>query len=155
MKEKSPYSKDFDLNHPTANTEVLLNEIKEATNIYQYLKKNNNKHTRPSPGTYINTLLMEKGIKKTQLLYETGLSRSFVYAVINNEKTPSRNTLIKLIFAISCNLQEAYNLLNYAGYQPLYAKDLRDTILIFGLKQKMPLQKVNDILYDLNIEIIE
>jgi len=155
MRDKSPLSKDFQLDNPTKDTEFLLNQIKEATNIYSYLKKYNDQHTLPSLSIYIEQLLKEKSIKKTKLLYLTGLSRSFIYAVLKEEKTPSRHSLIKLIFAIECTLKEAYNLLNYAGYSPLYAKDLRDTILIFGLKQKMSLAEVNDILYDLNIEMIE
>jgi hypothetical protein len=155
MENKSPLSKDFNIQKPTKNTEILFQEIKEATNIYSYLKKNTDLHIKPSLASYIQQLLKDKEIKKTKLLYDTGLSKSFLYAVLKNEKMPSRNSLIKLIFGMHATLPESYNLLNYAGYQPLYAKDLRDTILIFGLKQKMSLPKVNDILFDLNIDIIE
>lgn len=155
MNDKSPLSKDFKIQLATKDTELLLQEIKEATNIYSYLQKNTDLQLKPTLAHYIQQLLKEKGIKKTKLLYDTGLSRSFLYAVLKNEKTPSRNSLIKVIFAMQATLTESYNLLNYAGYQPLYAKDLRDTILIFGLKQKMSLPRVNDILFDLNIEMIE
>lgn len=155
MKDKSQFSKDFNVLEPTKNTEILFQEIKEATNIYTYLENNSELHLKPSLSNYIQELLKAKQIKKSKLLYDTGLSRSFLYAVLKNEKTPSRNSLIKLIFGMHATLPESYKLLNYAGYQPLYAKDLRDTILIFGLKQKMSLPKVNDILFDLNIEIIE
>ena len=155
MRDKSPLSKDFKVNEPTKNTEILFQEIKEATNIYSFLKNNTDLHLKPTLASYIQQLLKEKDIKKSKLLYDTGLSRSFLYAVLKSEKTPSRNSLIKLIFGMNASLPESYNLLNYAGYQPLYAKDLRDTILIFGLKQKMSLPRVNDILYDLNIEIID
>lgn len=155
MTNRSSLSRDFNTQEPTKNTEILLQEIKEATNIYSYLKKNTDLHLKPSLASYIQELLKEKAIKKSKLLHETGLSRSFLYAVLKNEKTPSRNSLIKLLFGMNASLSESYKLLNYAGYQPLYAKDLRDTILIFGLKQKMSLAKVNDILFDLNIEMIE
>ncbi len=151
---RNSHSKDFNLKSPTKNTEILLNEIKEATNIYRYLEKNSGQFFRPSFSSYLLQLLGEKNIKKTKLMYLTGLSRSFLYSILKDEKTPSRETVIHVIFAVRASLEEAYNLLQYAGHQPLYAKDIRDSILIFGLQQKMSLTEVNDILFDINIEPI-
>jgi len=133
----------------------MLNEIKESTDIYKYLKRNTSHLDRPDFSSYLNQLFDIKNIKKTQFLFITGLTRSYVYAILKGEKKPSRDKLIIMIFGLSCNLEEAYNMLQYAGHQPLYARDLRDTVLLFGIKQKMPLYEVNDILYDLNLPIID
>ncbi len=154
MSYKSIFSKDFNLDNPTKDTELLFNEIKEATNIYAFLKENTVSYETPSFSTYFQQLLKDNEISKSQLLYMSCLSRSFIYAILKGDRIPSRDTTINLSFSIKATLEESYNLLKYSGHQPLYAKDLRDTIIIFGIKQKMSLDEVNDILYDLNIEII-
>jgi len=154
MGYKSSYSKDFNLKKPTKNTELLLNEIKEATNIYDFLKKNNQSFKSPEFSDYFNQLLLDKKISKSKLLYDSGLSRSYVYKLLSGTRMPSRDTVILLALTIKASLEESYRLLKYSGYQPLYAKDLRDTIVIYGLNQGLTHVDVDNILYDLNIETI-
>lgn len=154
MADKNVYSRDLDFRSPTKNTEILYNEIKEATNIYTFLQNNTDILGAKSFGNYLSELLESKEIRKTQLLYVTGLSRSFIYALLKDDRVPSRDTVINLGFSIGVTLEEMYNLLRYSGHTPLYAKNHRDAIMIFGLKQNMPLTKVNDILFDLNIPVI-
>ena len=98
MDYKSNFSKDLDTQNPTKNTEYLFNEIKEATNIYTFLKENNLSLTPPTFGEYLNLLLTTKNIKKTQLLYVSGLSRSFIYALLKGDRIPSRDSVINLSF---------------------------------------------------------
>ena len=82
MAYKNEYSRDLDLKTPTKNTEILYNEIKEATNIYTFLQNNTKSLGSVSFGNYLQELLESKGIRKSQLLYVTGLSRSFIYALL-------------------------------------------------------------------------
>ncbi len=154
MPYRNEFSKDLDQKNPTKNTEILFNEIKESTNIYTFLQENTNSFNKMSFGSYLTSLLEIKKIKKTSLLYITGLSKSFIYAILKGDRLPSRDTVINLGFCIEANLEEMHQLLKYSGHMPLYAKDHRDAIMIFGIKQKMSLTKVNDILYDLNIDMV-
>lgn len=140
---------------PIKDTEVLLKEIKEATNIYTFLKNNTTQMNSVPLPEILKLLLKQYSIKKSEFIYMTNLSRSYLYEVFSGKKVPSRDKLISMILAIGISVDEANKVLQSAGYTSLYAKDLRDAIILFGLQQKMPIHEVNDILYELNIELLE
>lgn len=56
---------------------------------------------------------------------------------------PSRDNLLKLCFGDQSTLDEANRLLTLAGYNKLYSKDQRDSLLIFCLNKKFTLLKAN------------
>lgn len=157
MKHKNSYDKgDATLQSSTIkNTEVLLKEIKEATNIYTFIE-NNTTQLKAVPLPEILQLLLSKyEVKKSEFIYKTNLSRSYLYEVFSGKKLPSRDKLISMIIAIGLTVDEANKVLQAGSYTALYPKDLRDAIILFGIQQKMPIHKVNDILYELNIELLE
>lgn len=139
----------------TKDTEILLQEIKEATNIYSYIQKNNDQLGTPSFSEYLNTLIKRKKIKKSHLIFMSGLSRQYAYEVFNGTKKPSRIKVLSIAFTLAPTLDELQRMLTYANHRPLYAKDPFDAILIYGIQQKMSLIEINDILYELNHEVIE
>lgn len=137
------------------DTEVLLKEIKEATNIYTYIESNNKLLVKPTLPELLNQLLQTYHIKKVELIYISNLSRSYIYEVFSGKKIPSRDKLISIILVIGTTVEEANKLLQSGSCPTLYPKDLRDAIILFGIQQKMSVHEVNDILFELNIELIE
>lgn len=137
------------------DTEVLLKEIKEATNIYTFLENNTTQLNAIPLPDILKLFLKQYSIKKSEFIYMTNLSRSYLYEVFSGKKVPSRDKLISMILAIGISVDEGNKVLQSAGYTAFYAKDLRDAILLFGLQQKMPIHEVNDILFELNIELLE
>lgn len=51
-------------------------------------------------------------------------------------------------------MDETQELLRHARFAPLYSRDRRDAILIFGLSHNMTLAQVNDKLYDENVDTL-
>jgi len=137
------------------DTEVLLKEIKEATNIYTYIENNNKLLTAPTLVELLNQLFQSYSIKKAEFIYRSCFSRSYVYEVFSGKKIPSRDRLLMIILILNASVEEANKLLQSSSYHSLYPKDLRDAILLFGIQQKMSVQRVNDILFELNMELLQ
>ena len=52
-------------------------------------------------------------------------------------------------------LDEIHALLCSTGYADLYAKNKRDSILIFGITKELSLIEINELLYELGEDVIE
>lgn len=102
---------------------------------------------------YLNKLLEER--KRTLSSY-TGkeiswlggkeISQSHLYFIGSGERKASRDSLIKIGVTIGCNLDEMNRLLKLAGYSELYAKKNNEQIIIYGLKNGLSVEQINELL---------
>ena len=52
------------------------------------------------------------------------------------------------------DIDETDDLLKYAGYNPLYARNKRDSIIIFAISNKKSIFTANEMLFDNDFEIL-
>ena len=78
---------------------------------------------------------------------QSGISEVYLHQVFSGRRTPSRNRLLCLCFGLGASVEEAQELLRHARLAPLYSRDRRDAIVIFGLSHNMTLGEINDKLY--------
>ena len=71
----------------------------------------------------------------------------YLHQVFSGRRTPSRNRLLCLCFGLGASVEEAQDLLRHARLAPLYSRDRRDAIVIFGLSHGISLDEINDKLY--------
>ena len=83
----------------------------------------------------------------TALARQSGISEVYLHQVFSGRRTPSRNRLLCLCFGLGASVDEAQELLRHARLAPLYSRDRRDAIVIFGLSHNMTLGEINDKLY--------
>ena len=81
------------------------------------------------------------------LAKQSGISEVYLHQVFSGRRTPSRNRLLCLCFGLGASVDEAQDLLRHARLAPLYSRDRRDAIVIFGLSHNMTLGDINDKLY--------
>ncbi len=91
----------------------------------------------------LKTLLKEKGIKPSYIIDKSDLSKSYVYAILNGKKTPSRDKIISISLVINASLDECNSLLKSASYRFLHPKSKRDSVLIFALNKALSLAQAN------------
>ena len=70
-------------------------------------------------------------------------------------RTPSRDKLVAISFGIGLSLDEVNELMKISCNRPLYSRDKRDAVIIYGISNGLDISKVNDILYEKGIDIIE
>lgn len=132
----------------TKSTEELNHEIREATDIEDYLKTNRNNMITGTLAGYLNALLEQRKISKADVVRESMLDRAYVYQIFSGERTPSRDKLIALAFGLRFTVEETQKMLKLSCNRELYARDERDALILFALNQRWPVLKTNELLYD-------
>lgn len=143
-------------NRENIRTTFLLHELKESKSIYNYLKENHALFSETLFSEYLSQIVQDNHVHKSELIIQSGFSKSYVYAFLHGTRKPStRNSVI--ILAISCraNLEQTQNLLMYADFKPLSPKVQRDCPIIFAIEQKLSVMQLTELLMDLEMEPLE
>ncbi len=129
-------------------TEELVNEIKTATDIEDYLTTNQNNLLTPHFTEYLSGLLQQKKISRADVVRDSLLDRVYVYQIFSGKRTPSRDKLIAMAFGMHLSDEEAQKMLKYSGNRELYARDKRDALILFALNRQKNIHEVNELLFD-------
>lgn len=78
----------------------------------------------------------EKGINDVELYKKANLDRRLFSKLRNKTYKPSKNTILALILALELDMQEARDLLSFAGYN-LAPNDKTDIIVSFFLEKQV------------------
>lgn len=133
-------------------TEELLDELLSAPDPQAFIAQAE-KNDRTLAG-YLQQLLAEKGMKRSEVVRAAGLNETFGYQIFKGQRRASRNKILQIAFAMGLSLRETGRLLQAAGVNGLYCKDRRDAIIIFALDRGLGLQAVEEALYRYGEETI-
>lgn len=137
------------------NTDELLKILKNTSDISSFLKQEAKELTEQMPlSTCLNGLLMEKEVKKSDIIRRSGLDRGYAYDIFAGTKFPVRDKALALCFAFPLTDTETQKLLKTTGYPPLYARITRDSVILYALSHHWALSKTNEFLYEWNYPII-
>lgn len=132
--------------------ESLINSLNNESDLENFLNKN--KLDSISFVEYFDNLCKYKGIKKSALVNDSNISRSYCYEILRGDKIPDRNNVLKLCFAANLNIDESNRLLKLTNNGLLYPQITRDSIIMFCLKKTYTLMQVDSILYDKNLDTL-
>ena len=136
-------------------TDELTNEICKASDVTDFLNKNQNELLQNSFKGSLKEWLEVKQCSKTDVIRRSSLNRAYVYQIFSGLKMPSRDKVIALAFGFDMDLTETDRLLKQAGYRELYARDRRDALLISAISHKKSIMDANELLFDHEIECLE
>lgn len=103
---------------------------------------------------YLNALIESKNLKKVDVIFQSGLERSYAYQIFSGKKIPSRDKLLILAFGMKLTFEEVQALLKANGYAELYPKNKRDNIVIFALCKGQSMMELNENLLMMNEALI-
>lgn len=136
------------------STSELIHEIKNTTDIEDYLTKNKQHLLTQRLSEYLNMLLGKKGIRKADVARSSLLDRVYVYQIFAGKKTPSRDKLIAIAFGLHLSADETQTMLKLSGNRELYVRDDRDAIILFALQREMSIFKTNELLFNHGFEAL-
>lgn len=128
-------------------TDELLQQLLASASPDAYLAQN--KLPNRSLADYLQQLLKEKGLRRSEVFRAAGINNTFGYQAFSGERNLGRNNAIMMAFGLRCTLQEAQRLLRLAGASELWPKVPRDAIIIFCLEHGMTRVQCDDELYRL------
>ena len=134
-------------------------EIKKHRRITSYFKSgspkefidnNHNDLISEALSTHLTALLKEKGKTKAQVIKASELNDIYCYQIFSGKRFPSRDTLLSICIGMQLNVDETQQLLLFAGFAPLYVKNIRDSIILFGINHQYTIYEINESLYSNN-----
>ncbi len=136
------------------STGELIHEIKNATDVEDYLIENKQYLLTRDLSEYLNMLLRKKEIRKADVARNSLLDRVYVYQIFSGRKIPSRDKLIAISFGLHLSDEETNTMLKLSGNRELYARDERDAIILFALQRKMNISDTNELLFNHGLEVL-
>ena len=137
-------------------TEELLNILKSKRSYDDFLKEQIDELYFASISEYLEILLAQKGLKKSDVITKANLDKSYAYQIFNGNKTnPSRDKLIMLAIGMELNLDETRTLLKISNVSDLYIRNPRDSAIIFCLENKLDLIRTNEKLDEFSLSPLE
>ena len=137
------------------STDDLANEIKESSNILDFLAENHAEMQLGGLPQYLEEWLREKNLSKADVVRQSNLNRAYVYQIFLGRKYPSRDKIIALAFGMGQTAAETLTLLKQAGYRELYPRDPRDALLLYAVGHGKTILEANQLLYANNIDVLE
>lgn len=129
-------------------TENLLKSLQSHRELDEILKENANEFVTQSLHEVLAELLKQKGLTRAQVIQASLLNDIYAHQIFKGTRTPSRDKLLALGFGMKLSFEEMDALLKTQGYPPLYPRNARDAIIIYGFFHQLPLLEVNTELYE-------
>ena len=102
-------------------TGELLEILKKESTLNRYIETVSDNLIEQVPlSDCLNRLIEKKGLKKTDIICQSGLERKYAYQIFNGQKRPNRDRVLALCLAMRLSLEETQTLLRQTGYSPLY-----------------------------------
>lgn len=117
----------------TTELEDLLKNISSEHELEQFISSTLSPIKAISFHEYIEEVRISRNLKKSTLISNSDISRTYAYQILNGLKSPSRDNVIKLCLGGNFSLDESNKALKLAGYNQLYPKDIRDSLIIYFL----------------------
>ena len=112
-----------------------------SNNLDRFLSENN-ENFRDTP-----LQLTLQRLYKAALAKQSGISEVYLHQLFSGCRFPSRNRLLCVCFGLGASVEDAQDLLRQARHAPLYTRDRRDAIILYGLSHSMTLFQINDKLF--------
>lgn len=134
-------------------TDELLRQLLASATPEAYLAESG--ISDRSLSDYLNQLLDEKGLRKSEAIRAAGINGTYGYDCFSGKAAnPSRDHAIMLALGLRCTLLETQRLLRTAGVSELWAKVPRDAVIIYGVQHGLTREQVDDDLYRLGFETL-
>lgn len=132
----------------------ILNQAKNSEGLKKYLD-DTTEYANLDFQTYFNTLLEQKHISKSEMVELSGIERTYLYHILSGTRTPGRDNAIRLCIGAGLSLEETMRCLELLSVGILYAKNKRDSIIIYSINRGNSIIETNDLLYEMNEKPLE
>lgn len=138
-------------------TEELINELTVSEDIGEFLAGNEEELATMSLSECLNELLHKYQVDKSKIFHRAKMSENnYGYELFKDDsKKPSRDKLIKLCFGFPLTIEDTTKVLRCGKVSPLYPREKRDAYVMFALKNRYTIDKLNDLLFENGEKIFE
>lgn len=126
-------------------TKELINQIKNRKKgDMDFLKEQAFKEVQIQ--YYLADLLREKGVSRGEFIREMNLERSYGYQILNGNRKPSREILIRTALLLDLDLEKTQRLLKIGKREILYPRVKKDALVIYAIEKELSLREYLELL---------
>ncbi len=135
-----------------------MDQIKRDNNYTEYAIEWMRTHETPLPPdqqmvlesipSYLNKKMGERNLSTAQLFESAMTERSTGYKIMNGQLLPSRDSLLRVSFALGLDVNEVQYLLKVGRRARLTPRDSRDAVVLHCIIKRLSLMSANLLLYD-------
>ncbi len=146
--------KDFDMKKTTGE---LLELMKSSHSYAEYLAGCREDIGRECMkiDRALNALLADKGLGKATVIARSGVENHYAYQIFSGLKTPTRDKVLMLGVGFGLSVEEIQQLLRITGYAQLDSKGERDNAILFGFTKRLSILDINELLFELRLELLQ
>ena len=138
----------------TRHLEDRLKKMRGQDEVSEFLQANG--ETENSFGEYFSRYISEKGIDVPEILKRSGVSRNYIYNILNGDRDPGRDKVLALCVAAGMTYMETDRALELAGERRIYPKDERDARIAIMINQGVQnVTEVNIMLDKYNLDLLK
>lgn len=136
-------------------TDELLKNLFQEKNLQHYLNDNREEFEHSSLQEELNRLLAQYHQKKAEVIRRSNLDPVYAYQIFDGSKNnPARSKLLALCLAVGASLKETQKILRLGHWEPLYPRNVRDSIIIYAIEHHSSVMDVNGILHDMHMDLL-
>ncbi len=137
------------------STQELLELLNSTKDIKTYLNAQEASLTPLPLHELIEIFLDQKKISRKKCIEDANLQRNYGYQILSGMKKPSRDKTLAISLALRLTPEETSLLLRSAGYNDLYVKNQKDSVVYYALMKNLSVIETNHLLYDIGEKILE
>lgn len=139
------------------STEQLMNELKNASDIAEFVNQNQDEMLDLSLSEYLRQLLEKYNLEKSDVFRRAKMTESnYGYELFRDDsKKASRDKLIQICVGFPLTIEETQEVLRYGKVRTLYPRDERDAYVLFALKNGYDMAQLNDLLFAHGLKVFE
>ena len=137
------------------STDELLKLIQQENKLESFLQANADEFEHTTLCAELNRLLIEHSKTKADIVRFSLLDKTYTYQIFDGSRpNPSRNKLLAICLAMNATLDETQRILRLGHYQPLYPRNIRDSVIIYSITHHTSVMDTSQILYDMGKELL-
>ena len=129
-------------------TSKLEKDLKNYNSLDCFFKENRVELVFENLSAMLFPMMNAKGLTRGEGIKASNLNEVYAYQIFSGVRRPSRDKLLCLTLAMNASLEETQNLLKKSEFAPLYARNRRDSIIIFCIEHNKTVIEVNQALYE-------
>ncbi len=142
-------------NGETVSTEMMLSSLKTVKELGSFVAENEKIFYNDSIREHFDILLKKYGVSKKTAIARANIERGYAYQILRGAKDAKRDKYIRLAIGIGLTLEDTQRLLTITRNGILYAKILRDAIIIFCINNHLDIMKLEWLLEEQHVNPLE
>ncbi len=137
-------------------TQELLNQLSDKkTEFSEFVNKAGNSFVKKDLSDSWLGLIKKSELSKSDIINKSDIGYTYFYDILRGKKCPSRDKIVRLVLAMKLGLEECQKLMKLYNWAPLYAKDKRDSAMIYAVNNKFSVWQLDDLLVENKLETLK